>query len=147
MAVVTIEYEHSICTLCPRRSVFVEVFKPFHTSFTVCSSIFCSSKRPIAREVGFGVPAGEVMLTFEQYIWRQAPTFPINAVYDCGPSSITRLNLFSSSFSFRACNDHRRCYYTDHKASVVKVIEVAIGDPIFRPHVLNQSKPRVSIFA
>ena len=58
MALVTIEYEHSICALCPRRSVFVKVFEPIHVCFIVCLSILYSFKRPVAREVGFGVPAG-----------------------------------------------------------------------------------------
>ena len=44
-------------------------------------------------------------------------------------------------YPIRVRNHHTWLYHAHHEARLVEVVEVAVEDAVFRPHVGNQSEP------
>ena len=91
----------------------------------------------------FGVPTREV----EAALYYQKRGYYKAVASDAAnrgrPFSIARLNSLWLSDPIGARNDHPRPNYAYYKARLVEVVEVGVRNAVFRPHVGNQSEPRL----
>ena len=66
------------------------------------------------------------------------------------PFPIARLNSLWFVNSIEMRNDHLGLYHIHHKSGLVKVVEVAVEDAVFRAHIRDQLQSRpndYSVFA
>jgi hypothetical protein len=119
----------------------VEVFYLFQTCLIIRSSIIRRFNNLIVREIGFGVLVRKVVDTLNYQKWRNTPTFAINTSNRCCLFLITWLYSLSSTTSIGTCNNHPRCNHAHHKASLIKVVEIAIQNAIFCLYILYQLEP------
>jgi hypothetical protein len=116
--------------------MFIEVFQPFQTRLIVCLSIACWFDNPVGWEAAVGILIREVILALNHEKWRDTPAFTIDTHNRCGPFPIAWLNCLASATSIYTGNNHCRANYTHHKAGFVEVVEIAVLNPIFCPHIL-----------
>ena len=72
---------------------------------------------------------------------RDRPALGIDALNHRSLFSIARLGQFRVSSPIRACNNHRCGDLTYRKAGLVKVVDVGIGDLVFRDRIAHKVKP------
>jgi hypothetical protein len=85
-----------------------------------------------------------MVLAFDNDVRRNRPALRINALDYRSPFSVARLGQLRLAFSVRTCNNHRCDDLIHHKASFVKVIDVGIGDSVFRDRVAHKIKPALN---
>ena len=74
-------------------------------------------------------------------VWRKPPAASANTLNNCCPLTITRLNCFSFAMTlFRSCNYHMGTNIAHTEASLVKIVDIFIDDPISLFRTSNQVK-------
>lgn len=61
MALMAVEDEHSIYTLCPGLRPIIEVLQPFEARLIVCPPICSRPDDPVVWEAGLRIPIGEMV--------------------------------------------------------------------------------------
>lgn len=69
----------------------IEVLNPLKTRLVVGPAISGCSDSPVAREVAFLIPAGEVILACDHDKRLDRPPFRIDGLDDCNPFPVSRL--------------------------------------------------------
>jgi hypothetical protein len=85
-----------------------------------------------------------MVLAFNNDVRWNRSALKINALNHRNPFSVAKLGQLRLAFSVRIYNNHRCGNLIHHKASFVKVIDVGIGDPVFRNRVAHKVKPALN---
>jgi hypothetical protein len=85
-----------------------------------------------------------VVLAFDNNVRRNRPALRINALNHRSPFSVARLGQLKFAFFVKTYNNHRCDDLTHYKASFVKVINIGIGDPVFRDRIAHKVKPALN---
>ena len=82
-----------------------------------------------------------MVFAFDNDVRRDRLALGINALDHRSPFPIARLGQLKLASPVKAYNNHRRGNLTYYKAGLVKIVNISIGDPIFRDRVAHKLKP------
>ena len=139
-----IKDKYSIQTLYSSRSILIEVFELFQARLVICLAINCWFNHLVVQKAALSILAYKIILPLNYQKRRDTLTFAINTSNYYRLFPITWLNCLASTTSICASYDYRQGNYAYYKARFVEVVEIGVNNPIFRPYILNQSKPRAN---
>ncbi len=117
------------------------MFDPFQAGLVVGPPIRSRFDDPVLWEAALRIPIGEVVGALDDEEWWEAPPFGIDTLNCCRPFPIAWLDRLASSKSISTCNHHRAADNTHHKAGLIEVVEVAVLDTEFGPHITHKFEP------
>jgi hypothetical protein len=131
----------TVGTNSARLCMPVKVLQPVKTKLVSSPAVFRDANNPVLGQGIVLVPVGQVLAGFEDDVGRNSPSCGIDALDDCYPLPIARLDLLCSSWLPCICNNYSRAYLAHHEACLVEVVRVVVQDAILGFDVRYKGKP------
>lgn len=144
VALMPIDDQHPMRAFHTQSNMFIKVPTPLQGRLVIGPSIGSRLDDPVIGELSFREPFRKIVDPLNDQKWRETPSLGIDAFNRRSSFSITWLDRLAYSLSIGARNHHGSANNAHHEASLVKVVKIAVLNPILRLHVLNQLKPRAN---